>query len=88
MLISYNWLKKYIDLTMTPSELADMLNIAGLPVEEIIEKKSPFTGVVVAKVLAVEKHPQADNLNLCDVNDGTETMKIVCGAKNVAAGQA
>lgn len=87
MLISYNWLKKYIDLTMNPSELADMLNIAGLPVEEIIEKKSPFTGVVIGTVLAIEKHPQADNLNLCDVNDGTETLKIVCGAKNVAAGQ-
>jgi phenylalanyl-tRNA synthetase beta chain len=64
-----------------------MLNIAGLPVEEVIEKKSPFTNVFVAKVLAVEKHPQADNLNLCDVTDGTETLKIVCGAANVAAGQ-
>lgn len=86
MLISYNWLKKYIDLTMPPLELANLLNIAGLPVEEIIEKQSPFTGVFVAKVLAVNKHPQADNLNLCDVTDGLETATIVCGAKNVAAG--
>jgi phenylalanyl-tRNA synthetase beta chain len=87
MLISYNWLKKYIDLSLSPAELADMLNIAGLPIEEIIEKKTPFSNVFIAKVLAVEKHPQADNLNLCDVTDGTETLKIVCGAKNVAAGQ-
>jgi phenylalanyl-tRNA synthetase beta chain len=87
MLISYNWLKKYIDLTMSPAELVNMLNVAGLPVEEIIERQSPFTNVFVAKVLAVEKHPQADNLNICDVTDGIETIKIVCGAKNVAAGQ-
>ena len=87
MLISYNWLKKYIDLTMPPAELANLLNIGGLPVEEIIEKASPFTGVIIARVLSVEKHPQADNLNLCDVTDGTETLKIVCGAKNVSAGQ-
>ena len=87
MLISFNWLKKYIDLTMSPAALANQLNISGLPVEEIIEKASPFTGVFIAKVLNVEKHPQADNLNLCDVSDGSETLKIVCGAKNVAAGQ-
>ncbi len=87
MLVSYNWLKNYINLTISPAELADKLNIAGLPVEEITEKKAPFTNVVIGKVLAVEKHPQADNLNLCDVSDGTETLKIVCGAANVAAGQ-
>ena len=87
MLISYTWLKKYINLTLSPLELVNMLNIAGLPVEEIIEKQSPFTNVYVAKIIAIEKHPQADNLNLCDVTDGTETFKIVCGAKNVTVGQ-
>ncbi|MEI7615530.1 MAG: phenylalanine--tRNA ligase subunit beta, partial [Actinomycetota bacterium] len=83
----YTWLKKYINLTLSPLELVNMLNIAGLPVEEIIEKQSPFTNVYVAKIIAIEKHPQADNLNLCDVTDGTETFKIVCGAKNVTVGQ-
>ncbi|MCE5299916.1 MAG: phenylalanine--tRNA ligase subunit beta, partial [Spirochaetia bacterium] len=87
MLVSYNWLKNYIDISISPSELVDKLNVSGLPVEDVHEIKPPFMGVVVAKILTKEKHPQADNLNLCDVTDGTETLKIVCGAPNVEAGQ-
>ena len=87
MLISYNWLKKYLDLKLSPEALTDVFNTYGLPVEEVIEKKAAFSNVVVAKVISVDKHPQADNLNLCSVFDGTETLQIVCGAPNVAAGQ-
>jgi phenylalanyl-tRNA synthetase beta chain len=86
MLISYNWLKKYLDLNLAPMELCGIFNNSGLPVEEVNDMKAPFTGVVVGKVLTVEKHLQADNLHLCDVTDGTETLKIVCGAANVTAG--
>jgi len=87
MLISYNWLKDYIDLKMSPPELAQRLNLYGLPVEEIKEINSGVSGVVAAKILTVEKHPNADNLSLCDVTDGKEQYKIVCGAKNTAPGQ-
>ncbi len=67
--------------------LADKLNMAGLAVAEIIEKKPEFTGVVVAKVLKVDKHPNADNLSLCEVDNGKEILKVVCGAPNVKQGQ-
>jgi phenylalanyl-tRNA synthetase beta chain len=87
MLISYNWLKKYIDLNLTPEALTEVFNNYGLPVEESSSTKAAFTGVVTAKVVSVAKHPQADSLNLCDVFDGSETLQIVCGATNVAAGQ-
>lgn len=87
MLVSYNWLKDYIDLKMSPAELADRLNISGLPVEKVQEINSGVAGVVVAKILSVEKHPNADNLSLVDVTDGKEQLKIVCGAKNIAPGQ-
>jgi phenylalanyl-tRNA synthetase beta chain len=87
MLISYNWLKNYLDLKLSPEALTDVFNTYGLPVEEVIERKASFTNVVVAKVISVEKHPQADNLNLCSVFDGSVALQIVCGAPNVAAGQ-
>jgi phenylalanyl-tRNA synthetase beta chain len=87
MLISYNWLKQYLDLKISTEALTDLFNTYGLPVEEVITKKCAFTGVFVAKVISVEKHPQADNLNVCSVFDGVENLQIVCGAPNVAAGQ-
>ncbi len=86
MLLSYNWLKEYIDIDMPAAELAEKLNMAGLPVEEIIEHKPPFTDVYSAEVLSVEKHPNADKLSLCSVYDGSETRKVVCGAPNVKKG--
>jgi len=87
MLLSFNWLKEYVDINITPSELADKLNLAGLPVEEIKTLDSGVSGVIVAKITSIEKHPNADNLSICDVYTGSETLKIVCGAKNIAPGQ-
>ena len=46
-----------------------------------------FTGVVVGEVISVEKHPDADKLNVCQVSNGNETLQVVCGAPNVASGQ-
>jgi phenylalanyl-tRNA synthetase beta chain len=87
MLLSYNWLKEYLELNMSPAELADRLNMSGIPIEEVIEKRSEVSGVFAAGILSVEKHPNADNLSLCNVTDGKEQFKIVCGAKNIAPGQ-
>lgn len=87
MKISYNWLKDYIDNPLTPEETADKLTLLGLEVEEIHQIGSDFNGFVVGEVLAVKSHPNADKLQICDVNIGDESVQIVCGAKNVAAGQ-
>ncbi len=91
MKISYNWLRQYINTTQTPTELAKMLTSSGLEVEHIepFETiKGGLKGLVIGKVLTKEKHPNADKLNLTQVDIGGETpLKIVCGASNVATGQ-
>ena len=87
MKISYNWLKEYINTELSPGETADKLTLLGLEVEEIEEIGSDFDGFVVGEVKNVRAHPNADKLSLCDVNTGNETVQIVCGAPNVAAGQ-
>lgn len=87
MKISYNWLKDYLNLTIDPHRLADLLSLSGLEVEEIIEKRLDYPGVVVGQVISVKKHPKADKLSLCEVNTGDKIYPIICGASNVAKGQ-
>jgi len=86
MLVSLKWLKDYVDLELTAQELADRLTMAGLEVDEIKTIAHKFSGVVVAKILSVRPHPNADKLSLCDVTDGSRTYPVVCGAKNIKAG--
>ncbi len=86
MLVSLKWLKDYVDLELTAVQLADKLTMAGLEVDEIKTIAPAFSGVVVAKILSVRPHPNADKLSLCDVTDGAATYPIVCGAKNIKAG--
>ncbi|MEQ8579945.1 MAG: phenylalanine--tRNA ligase subunit beta [Balneola sp.] len=87
MKISYNWLQEFIDLDLSPEELADKLTLIGLEVEEIEEFGSTLEGVIVGEVLETKAHPNADRLKVCTVNLGEEKVQIVCGANNVAAGQ-
>ena len=87
MKISYNWLQEFIDLDLSPEELADKLTLIGLEVEEIEEYGSMLEGVIVGEVLETKSHPNADRLKVCIVDLGEEKVQIVCGAKNVAAGQ-
>lgn len=87
MKVSYNWLKEFIDLPLDPEETAEKLTLIGLEVEELEDHGSSLNGVIVGEVLAVREHPNADRLQVCDVNLGDSKTQIVCGAKNVAAGQ-
>ncbi|MGN8225087.1 phenylalanine--tRNA ligase subunit beta [Gracilimonas sp. BCB1] len=87
MKVSYNWLKEFIDLPLSPEETAEKLTLIGLEVEEIESFGSSLDGVIVGEVLEVREHPNADRLQVCDVNLGDSQTQIVCGAKNVAAGQ-
>ncbi|MFY0685395.1 MAG: phenylalanine--tRNA ligase subunit beta [Balneola sp.] len=87
MKISYNWLQEFIDLDLSPEELADKLTLIGLEVEEIEEYGSMLDGVIVGEVLETKAHPNADRLKVCLVDLGEEQVQIVCGAKNVATGQ-
>lgn len=88
MLVSINWLKNYVNLGgETPESLADKITKTGIEVEGITYVTDGLEDVVVGYVESCEKHPDADKLNLCQVNVGEETLQIVCGAPNVAAGQ-
>ncbi|MDD5642382.1 MAG: phenylalanine--tRNA ligase subunit beta, partial [Syntrophales bacterium] len=77
----------FVDLTVTPAELADRLTLAGLEVEALEEVAPDFSGVVVGRVTRVEPHPQADRLQLAEVEDGHATHRVVCGAPNLTAGR-
>jgi phenylalanyl-tRNA synthetase beta chain len=87
MQFSESWLRSLCDPPLTSGELAHLLTMAGLEVEAVISVAQPFSGVVVAQVLSVDRHPNADKLRLCQVDAGQgEALPIVCGAPNVAVG--
>ncbi|MFL6675831.1 MAG: phenylalanine--tRNA ligase subunit beta [Massilia sp.] len=87
MQFSEKWLRTMVDPKMTSDELTHLLTMSGLEVEEVEPVAPPFTNVVVGEVLEVQKHPNADRLNVCTVNAGTGThLNIVCGAPNVRPG--
>ena len=82
-----SWLREFCNPPITSDALADLLTMAGMEVEESKPAAPPFTGVVVGHVLSVERHPNADRLNVCQVDAGTgATLNIVCGAPNVRVG--
>jgi len=87
MKFSENWLRTWVNPALSSDELAHALTMAGLEVEALEAVAPAFNNVVVAEVLEVVKHPNADRLNVCQVNVGeTSPLTIVCGAANVAAG--
>ena len=87
MQFSENWLRSIVDPKMSSDELSHLLTMSGLEVEEVEAVAPPFSNVVVAHVVDVAKHPNADRLNVCQVDAGTGTLlNIVCGAPNVRAG--
>ena len=87
MIVTRSWLEEFIDISnISTEDICKTLNSIGLEVDSL-EVQKIVPGVVVGKVLEKEKHPDADKLNVCQVDIGSETVQIVCGAKNVAAGQ-
>ena len=91
MTISYNWLSEYLPEKIEPAKLSKILTSVGLEVESMEkyeEIKGGLKGLVIGEVLECTKHPDADKLSITKVNTGAgEPLQIVCGAKNVAAGQ-
>src|SRR5437867_63809 len=86
MKVTLNWLKQYVDFDWSPEELAEHLTMLGIEVEGIQKLGGEFEGVVVAQILASDKHPNADKLSVCRVADGKGERQIVCGAKNYQVG--
>ncbi|WP_248930174.1 phenylalanine--tRNA ligase subunit beta [Paenibacillus hamazuiensis] len=89
MKVSYQWLSQYVDVSgYTAAELAEKLTRSGIEVDIVESRNKGVEHVVVGYVKTREKHPDADKLSVCTVDAGQgEDLQIVCGAKNVAAGQ-
>ena len=86
MKVTLNWLKQYVDFDWSPEELSERLTMLGIEVEGVRKLGGEFQGIVVAQVITRDKHPNADKLSICRVNDGKGERQIVCGAQNFKAG--
>ena len=86
MQVSLKWLRDYVDVDVSPEELAERLTMSGLEVDSLNRIEPAFSGVRVARIVSLRPHPQADQLSLCEVTTGDATYPVVCGAKNIHVG--
>ncbi len=87
MRVSVNWLKEYVPITLPAKELAHRLTMAGIEASRIEVKGGDWENVVVAQIVAINPHPNADRLRLAEVDTGAEKETVVCGAPNIEVGQ-
>ena len=86
MILSENWLREWVNPDLDTPELAHRLTMAGLEVDSATPLADGLSGVVVAEILSATPHPDADKLRVCQVDTGSETVQIVCGAPNATEG--
>ncbi len=86
MKISEQWLREWVSPAISTEELVEQLTMAGLEVDATESVAGSFTGVVVGEITAIEPHPDADKLRVCQVAGGEEVVQVVCGAANARAG--
>jgi len=86
MQFSENWLRTFVNPNVNADALSHALTMAGLEVEEMVPAGTAFTKVVIGEIVNAEKHPDADRLQILNVNIGQETLQIVCGAANARVG--
>jgi phenylalanyl-tRNA synthetase beta chain len=88
MRVSFEWLREFVPVEMTPEAVADRLTMAGLEVEDVEEWGAAFERIVVGRIAEITVHPGAERLLVCRVEVGPEVLTIVCGAHNIAVGDA
>ena len=86
MKFSEQWLRSWVNPAISGEELMELITMAGLEVDGVESAAGQFTQVVVGEVRAVQPHPDADKLRVCQVFDGTDTVAVVCGAPNAREG--
>src|SRR5919204_2716069 len=86
MNIPERWLRSFCNPPVSGAEIAERLTMAGVEVEAYEPVGPQFSGVIVAQITAVERHPNADKLTVCTVDAGSEKLRVVCGAPNVRQG--
>ena len=83
MKVTLNWLKEFVDISVTPEKLAELLTNSGNEVEEIIYQNKYLHDVVVGKILEIKQHPNAEKLVICQVDIGEKITQIITAAKNI-----
>ncbi|MBL6932544.1 MAG: phenylalanine--tRNA ligase subunit beta [Rhodospirillales bacterium] len=86
MKITLNWLKQHLDTDATLDQITDMLTMLGLEIENVTERAKGLESFVVGHVVEAVRHPDADKLQICTVDNGTDTQQVVCGAPNARTG--
>ncbi|MDY6972726.1 MAG: phenylalanine--tRNA ligase subunit beta [Thermodesulfobacteriota bacterium] len=86
MKVSLNWLKEYVDIEMSSRDLGHLLTMTGLEVEGIEPAGQFLDDIVVAKITAIEPHPDASRLSICHLDSGRESIQVVCGDPNLHEG--
>ena len=86
MVVTYNWLKEFVDFDLSPEDLSHRLTMAGLEVDAMEKMGEGLDSVIVAHLLSVDQHPDADRLTVCRVDTGSEEVQVVCGATNHKTG--
>ncbi|MCL2540696.1 MAG: phenylalanine--tRNA ligase subunit beta, partial [Firmicutes bacterium] len=87
MIVTLNWLKDFVDINLTPAELANKLTMAGFEVENITDLSQGLSQVFVGKITGITKHPNADKLQVCQIDFGAYKKQILTAATNVKVGQ-
>jgi len=87
MKVSYNWLKEYLDVDISPEELAEKMTFGGIEVESIERIGEQLDQIKVALIEKKDQHPNADHLAVCQVNDGASSLQVICGAPNCEVGK-
>ncbi len=86
MKFTLNWLKEHLDTNASLDKITETLTSIGLEVESVTDKSAELAPFTVAKIISVEKHPEADKLRVCKVQSDIGELQIVCGAPNARAG--
>lgn len=86
MKFSEQWLREWVNPSITTEQLESLLSLAGLEVDGIEKAAGDFTGVIVGEIVSAEPHPNADKLQVCTVSNGSTLAQVVCGASNARAG--
>lgn len=86
MKFTFSWLKEYLETNHSCEEIIQALNKIGLEVEEVINQEKIFKDFIIAEIIDASIHPEANKLQICQVNNGKEILQIVCGAPNARKG--
>jgi phenylalanyl-tRNA synthetase beta chain len=88
MQVPISWLREYVDFDLSPSLLAEKLTMVGMEVGSIESTAKNWEKCIVAKIIKINPHPNADKLRLCSVDYGNaDLIEVVCGAPNISEGQ-